>query len=306
MPLLQTALPRPPPAAPRHLTGPGVSSGAAWTRGAGLPPAAASPGPQICLRRPGPGCHPPRTASSSIGWRPGAGGLGGGGFWGPWQGRVWPRAEQRTGRGEDRGRLVPAPPLGPSPLPAWRRRKTPGEQTTAWPHLQAGPSRCWARPCPHPLLGFPEQSHRTRHARGFWIELPPSGDLARGADVSVHALGRGGERGGPQCPGHKAAEGPSTFAASLPSQRVTRAPSFQTGHCRTPASVTAQNPGDRTPQPDRPGASEATARGHPGNAATRDRGPGSPETRATGGGLRALDGRGQPTACPVPAPHAPQ
>ena len=61
--------------------------------------------------------------------------------------------------------------------------------------------------------------------RGLWTELPLSGDLACGEDVSVHRLGWGGEREeegailhptlrGHSAPRMRAAEGPRASAAS--------------------------------------------------------------------------------------------
>ena len=123
------------------------------------------------------------------------------------------------------------------------------------------------------------------------------GARGRGGHTASHPMGH-------SAPRMRAAEGPRASAASLPSQRVTCAPGFQTGHCHKPASVTAQSPRDPTRQPDGPGGFGGRGRRAPGEPCHEGLGAGLPgNLRATGGGLRELDGRGRLTACPAPAPR---
>lgn len=138
---------------------------------------------------------------------------------GPGGERPGPGQSRGPGAGRTEAALFPPRPTAPSPLPAWRRRKTPGERMAAGPRLQGSPSRCWARPCPHACQGVLD--------RAATLGRP----CPRGRHQRAACVGKGwGARGGPQRPRHEAAEGPSAFAASLPSQRVTHAPGFQTGH----------------------------------------------------------------------------
>lgn len=144
----------------------GVSSGATQTQGAGRPPAVASQGwgtqgcpepSDLALRAwvGHPSHCPPRGMASSQRlladwWAEAARGPG-------WEGSGH-RAGQRSRHGEDRSCLVPARP-GRSPTlspPSLSSEKANAGRCRAGPHLSGSLSRCWAQPCPHLLLGFPE------------------------------------------------------------------------------------------------------------------------------------------------------
>lgn len=134
---------------------------------------------------------------------------------------------RRAGAGRTEAALFPPHPAAPSSLPAWRRRKTPGEQTAAGPCLRGSPSRCWAWPCPHPLLGFPEggpieQACQGALDRAATLRRPRLRRRCQRAQVGMGwgARGRGGHTAshpqGPQCPQNEGGGGSQSLCC-LPS-----------------------------------------------------------------------------------------
>lgn len=307
MPLLQTALLRPPPPNQSHRIR-GLLRGCL---GSGCWPASSS-------GIPGPLDLPPQAwallpSSQEDGliqrllaarsWRPGAGGLRGGDFRGPWRGRVWPRAEQRSRLGEDRGRLVPAPPRGP--LSSARPEKENTRRADG--HWAAPPGESFKMlgpALPPPATGVPRGRFcRAKCARGSWTELPPWGDLACRADVSVHRLGWGGERGEgghtaphPHRPQHPQNEG------GRGSQSLCCLPSITEGNACPwlpdwPLSRTSQC---YSPKPQRPSTAARRARElqRPGQAGTWGAQP-----RGTGGRTpRKLESHPSPCLSPPLSP----
>lgn len=177
------------------------------------------------------------------------------------------------------------------------------------PRLRGSPSRCWARPCPHPPLGFPEGGFVGPSVPGGPGQSCHPGETSPAGQTSVCTGwdGVGSEGRGatllPTLTGHstprtRAAEGPRASAASLPSQRAMRVPGFQTGHCHEPPSVTAQNPRDPVPQPDGPGSFRGQGRQAPGEPSHEGPGAGLP------GNLRATPPPAFPLLSPLPDPPA--
>lgn len=303
MPLLHTALLRPPPPTPnqshriRGLLRGCLDSGCWPASSSGIPGPPDLP-PQAWALLPSSqedGLIQRLLAARS--WRPGgeetSGGPGGEGS-GPGQSRG-------AGSGRTEAALFPPHPAAPSPLPA-RRRKTPGERTATGPRLQGSPSRCWAWPCPHPPLGFPEGGLPKR-ARGSWTELPPWGDLACRADVSVHRLGWGGERGEgghtaphphrPQRPQNEGGRG---------SQSLCCLPSITEGNACPwlPDWPLSRTPQCYSPKPQRPSTAARWARElqRPGQAGTSGAQP-----RGTGGRTpRKLESHPSPCLSPPLSP----